>query len=307
MINSLNESHHPDIAMPPFVRYIVCMLLWLLLPLMSRAQRESNLWNNVKSAPKRAGNTLQKGGKKIKKWKDHLQQWGLDADYNHGFALGAHLNSNGWTGLVYYQRRIDRTKSHFFQLSFSEVKHEKQVKQERTNTAFPELGAGSPFVFGKINNLYLLQLGHGREFLILPGILDGNLSVSLRAQAGFSLAMLKPYYLKLVYLEFNPDQHAYVQEEKYSEANDEKFLNSSFILGASKWKQGLGEMTYVPGAYADVAIAIEPIRNKTFIKTVTLGGNFSIHSKSLEIMAHQKAYPWQACLYAGLSLGKRWK
>lgn len=293
--------------------FLLYLRKWLLLFLMgcagpvALAQTTHTLWDNVKGAPQKAGKAVQKTGNRIRKWKDHLQQWGLDGDYNHGLAIGAHLNSNGWTGLIYYQRRIDRTKSHFFQLSVSEVKHEKQIKQQRSNTAYPQLGPSTPFVFGKTNNLYLAQLGHGREFLILPSVLEGNLSVSIRAQAGFSLAMLKPYYLKLIYVDYNPDPQARLKEEKYTEQNSEQFLNSNAILGASKWKKGLNDMTYAPGAYADLAIAIEPLKNKTFIKTVTLGGHFSIHSKDLEIMASQKAYPWQACLYAGLSIGKRWK
>jgi hypothetical protein len=106
------------------------------------------------------------------------------------------------------QHRLDRTcilpkayqpyPESLFQLDFSEVKHEKQVKQQREPIAFLKLGPSSPFVFGKINNVYLLHLGHDREFLLLPGVLEGNIGVSIRVQAGVSLAMLKPYYLKLI-------------------------------------------------------------------------------------------------------------
>jgi len=293
--------------MPCSIQRFLLAVIILFTADRTYSQSSGNLWNNVKGAPQKAHKTLQKGGSRIKKWKDHLQQWGLDANYNHGFAIGAHINSNGWTGLMYYQRRINKQQSHFFQLSLSEIKHEKQIKQQRANTAFPELGGASPFVFGKVNNVYLLQLGHGREFLILPGVLEGNISVSFRAHAGISVAMLKPYYLKLIYVDYNPDAYAYVKEEKYSDKNSEHFLTANAVLGASKWSKGLNEITYVPGGYADAAIVIEPLKSKTFIKTVTLGANFSFHTKQLDIMADQQAFPWQGCLYAGLSLGKRWK
>lgn len=287
--------------------YYLIVVAFIVCPFVCFSQADRNVWNSVQQAPRQAGKTIQKTGSKIKKFKNHLQQWGLDSNYNHGFGLGARLNSTGWTGLLYYQRRINKTQSHFYQLSLSEIKHEKQVKQQRQNTAFPDLGGTSPFIFGKVNNVYALQLGHGREFLLLPGVLDGNLSVSIRAQAGFSLAMLKPYYLKLIYVEHNPDEHAYIVEESYSNANIDKFLNPGYINGASKWKEGLSDITYIPGAYADIAVAIEPIKNKSFIKTVTLGANFSMHSKKLVIMADQHAYPWSGCAYVGLNLGKRWK
>ena len=61
------------------------------------------------------------------------------------------------------------------------------MKQQRDNTTYPELGPSSAYVFGKVNNLYELQLGYGREYVILPGALEGNMSIWLRLQAGVSL------------------------------------------------------------------------------------------------------------------------
>lgn len=287
--------------------YLSIFCTTLCCSIANAQNNHSALWDNVKKTPQQGQKKVQKTGSSLKKFKTHLEKWGLDSNYNHGLAIGARLNSTGWTGLIYYQRRISRTQSHFFQLAFSEIKHEKQIRQQRNNTTYLELGNASPFIFGKINNVYQVQLGHGREMLLLPGLLEGNLSISLRLQAGFSLAMLKPYYLKLIYIDYTPDEHAYVLEEKYTAANQEQFLKAGSILGAAKWKKGLNEMTYLPGGYADAAIVIEPLKNKTFIKTVTLGCQFTMQSGKLEIMAHQKSYPWNACLYAGLQLGKRWK
>ncbi|PZF73745.1 hypothetical protein [Taibaiella soli] len=265
-------------------------------------------WESTSTAKQKAAKQISQKQSAIKSWRDHLQKWGLDSNYNHALAVGGKLNTDGWSGFAYYQKRDNNTSCHFFQLSFSEIKHEKQVKQQKGNTAFPELGAASPYVFGKINNLYTLQLGYGKEYLLLPGLLEGNMSVSLRVQAGASMAMLKPYYLKLIYVNYDSaGQHATMQEEKYSEQNKEKFLNTSFILGASNWTKSLSEITYVPGAFADLGIAIEPLKNKNFIKTITIGGNFAFYSKELAIMAENKAYPWQANFYVGLSMGKRWK
>src|SRR5690606_27457679 len=101
----------------------------------------------------------------------------------------------------YYLKKEKPGLAQVFSLTFSEIKHEKQIKQQREN-AYPELGNATPFVFGKVNNLYTLQLGHGREQLLLPGVIEDNLSVSMRFSGGFSLAMLKPYYLRLAYPDF---------------------------------------------------------------------------------------------------------
>lgn len=288
----------------PLSRYLF-LLLSVFAPYGSIAQQGADFWNNATAKPQKVQSRLKKQGNKLKQYKDHLEKWGLDSNYSHGLAIGGRLTSTGWTALVYYQHRLSMTQNYFLQLGFSEIIHEKQIKQQRQNIAYPELGASNAFVFGKINNVYQLQLGYGREQLLLPGLLEGNMTISLRYQAGFSLAMLKPYYLKLIHDEYYPDS-VFVREERYTPDNKERFLRTGNVLGASKWKNGLNEINYLPGAFVDVAICIEPLKNKTFIKTVTLGGNFSIHSGDIEIMANQKAYPWNACLYAGLSLGKRW-
>jgi len=158
-----------------------------------------------------------------------------------------------------------------------------------------------------MNNLYTLQAGIGHEHLLLPAVVDGNLSVSFRYSYGVSLAMLKPYYLKLVYLDPNNNNAPYLKEEKYSDANRDKFLNSGAILGASKWGKSLGEIDYVPGIYLDACIVIEPAKSKSFVQAISLGINGAFYAKDLPIMVDQPAYPYQASLYAGLALGKRWE
>ena len=133
-----------------------------------------------------------------------------------------------------------------------------------------------------------------------------NISISLRTTMGFTLAMLKPYFLKLVYPDSTNLATASVEQQKYSRAGSAVFLNRNRILGASAWTKGLPYVTYVPGGYAELAVAIIPSK-KAFIQVVTLGVNGSIYSQPLPIMAAQPAYNWQVCLFAGFAVGKRWK
>jgi hypothetical protein len=275
------------------------------------------VWEAPQNVAKGTEKQMGKATSTFKKWKNHLQDWGLDTSYNHSLSLSGRLNTNGWSlGLIYqvpvgdeYDRRKGKHAGQFkfWQLNFSEVKHEKQVKQQKENTTYPEFGQSAPFVYGKINNLYLLQLGYGREQLILPGVLEGNISVSFRYSAGFSLAMLKPYYLKLLHTTVDTNLKVTIEEEKYSDQNAELFLNRDRIFGGSKWGKGVGETNYVPGAYIEGAFAIVPSKNKTFIQVVTLGGQLSAYAKSLPVMAERKADPYMGALFVGLSLGKRWR
>lgn len=273
-----------------------------------RSSAQGSVWSTTKNTTDKVKQQAGRTAGTLKKWKQHLQEWGLDSNYTHSIQAGLRLNTNGLCGMALYEKRAGNGRYNLVQLSFTEVKHEKQAKQQRENKAFPELGGATPYVYGKINNLYLLQLGIGREQLLLPGVLDGNITVSFRFQIGASLAMLKPYYLKLIYVDYTqPVPEGYLEEARYTDANADHFLNTGYILGASKWSKGLDELHLVPGGYIDGAFVLQPGKNKSFVQTVTLGGQFSLYPEKLPIMAERRAYPWMGCLYVGLCLGKRWE
>lgn len=284
------------------------LLLSIFIGTTAVIKAQTKNWDLSGQSSKKLNHKLDKGKLTVKKWKEHINEWAKEDIYTKQLAIGGKLNSNGWSGCVYYLKKTGPGKHHIWQLSFSEIKHEKQVKQQKENKAYPELGKSAPFVYGKINNLYTLQIGYGQELLLLPGVVSGNLSVSFRYGAGISLAMLKPYYLKIVHIDnssTNPTPE--LKEEKYRTANADTFLRNQNILGASKWSKGLGETKPVPGLYAEAAFVIEPVKQKGFVQTITIGGNIAYYTKALPIMAEVKALPWQGSLFVGLSLGKKWK
>lgn len=280
--------------------------LTLLGTIDAQAQTTKSVWNKPKETSKDLAKKLNKKKGKVKQWKEHVTEWGLKDSYTKQVSIGARANSNGWTGSIYYATKTKPGKHTVWQLSFSEIKHEKQTKQQQTKNAFPELGNSTPFVFGKINNLYTIQLGYHKEQLLLPSVIEDNLSVSFRYGSGFSLAMLKPYYLRLIYVDYTPPTTAILKSETYSEQNADIFLKEGNILGADKWSKGLDEMEYIPGAFGEISFVIVPANTKAFIQTITLGVNAAYYTKRLPIMAAVSSYQFQTSLFAGLALGKRW-
>jgi hypothetical protein len=280
-------------------------LFLMFIASTSLAKAQDGAWD-IKGKASKAKGSINKEKNKVKKFKDYLQRWGLDSNYRHGVLIGGKLNTNGWTGTAYYQHKRTSVQSAIWQLSFSEIKHDKQVKQENTKSRYTQFGNPTPYIFGKINNLYTLQIGYGLEYLLLPNVVEDNLTVIFRWTAGFSLAMLKPYYVRLVHNETSPDT-TFMLEERYSADNSELYLNNNNILGPGKWSKGLGDMEYIPGAFADIAFVIEPAKNKNFVQVITLGINGAFYANQLPIMAKQPTSNWKAALYVGLMLGKRWK
>ncbi len=283
------------------------LLLSLLLAAAFTTKAQSSLWDGGKEKMMQTKEKGKSQAGKLKQWKNHVQQWGLDSNYNYALSISARLNTNGWSGdLNYIHQKVPGIKV-LWSLHFSEIKHEKETKQQQSKGFHSELGRNTPFSFGKINNAYTLQLGYGREQMLLPALLDGNMSISLRYSAGPSLAMLKPVYLNLVYTEYVPEERSWVSSERYSTANREKFLLQHTILGGDKWSKGLGELKFIPGLFADLAFVIEPDKPKSFVKAITIGGNLAYYTSPIEIMAERKAYRHQASFFVGLGLGKRWK
>ncbi len=273
--------------------------------MQSLAQQDT--WKNEIARTKKRKTSKHKTSR-FKQLHDHIKNWGLAYDYDKELLVGGRFNSNGWSAGVYYVTRKSAGTYNFWQLHFSEIKQEKQIKQQPGKSSHPELGIATPYVFGKINNLYTLQIGFGQEQFLLPGVIEDNLSLSLRYNAGFSLAMLKPYYLQLVRADYSWAEPVFHLEDiKYSDSSADDFLNNADIHGASKWSKGLKEMQFVPGAYVEAAFVITPKAQKWLVEAITLGACASFYIKTLPIMAELPAKPYQVYLFAGLAIGKRWK
>gem|GEM_PF-389727 len=284
----------------------VLFSLFVLLPSKS-LQAQVSVWQESQSKMKSLKQKKDKQQSHLREWKNYIEKEAATSDYHYALSVGARLNTNGWSGGLYFLKQKDAGKQILWELHVSEIKHEKETKQENTKTVFKNLGKGRPYIFGKSNSVYTLQLGYGRQQLLFPALLDGNLSVSLRYATGPGLAFLKPYYLELIYIKPGTADEVELRSEKYSADNARRFLEAGNIHGADKWGKGLGETKIIPGLFGELAFVLEPDKPKTFIQTITFGGKAAIYTKPLEIMADRKAYRYQLSLFVGLAIGGRWK
>ncbi len=278
----------------PLPLLLFLAILLCLSPIFCPAQEK--VWKRVETG-------RQKSASRWKEWQQQLQKKGLDSNYIHALSVGAKLHTSGWSGGLIYRKRATRATHRIIQFHLEEIKHDKEVKQEAGKNPYPELGKTSPFIYGKINTVYTLHLSYGRQQLLFPALLDGHISLSLCYMGGISLGMLKPYYLKLV---DNDPGAPVLSIEKYNPADQDRFLNHARILGRAKWSEGLEEIQYIPGVHAALALQLEPGKTKTFIQSISVGGQITLYARNITIMAEQKAYPVQASFFIGLALGKRW-
>lgn len=283
-----------------------CLLLVFLFTGFTPAYTQTkDAWKNLNQKQEKALKQKERTTRQLKGWIKQAQEWGLDNTYKHELSLGLNLHTNGVGGHLRYARNNKNTSQDIWLLQVRSVQHEKEIRQQRKGVSFRELGPFRPYNFGKINSILNLQLGYGKEQVLLPSIINENISIYGSLVGGASIILQKPVYLNLIHTDAGGTY--FIQSERYSAQNEALFLNNSRILGADKWSKGLGEASIIPGLFLEPALIFVPAKNKAFIQKVYIGGNIAFHLSAVEIMALHKSSPLQASFFVGVGFGKRWK
>lgn len=297
--------------MPSFLQFIrqwtgKCLLVIILLAGFAPVYAQpGEVWKNLNEKQEKALKQKEKKTRQLKGWVKQAREWGLDNTYKHELSLGLNLHTNGVGGHLRYATNKKNTHQDIWLLQVRSVQHEKEIKQQRKGTSYRELGPFRPYHFGKINSILNLQLGYGKEQVLLPSIINENISIYGSLVGGASIIVQKPVYLNLIHVDSSGN--ALIQSERYSAGNEALFLNNSRILGADKWSKGLGEARVIPGLFLEPSLIFVPAKNKAFIQKVYIGGNIAWHLQSVAIMALHKPLPFQASFFVGIGFGKRWK
>ena len=111
------------------------------------------------------------------------------------------------------------------------------------------------------------------------------MAVGISYEAGFSLGMLKPYYLEIYRTrDSNPIDFITVSE-KYTDENASTFLDISRIHGASGFSKGLGELDFVPGGHFKVSVHFDWGAFDEFVKAIEAGVMGDIFVREMPILA----------------------
>ncbi len=221
----------------------------------------------------------------------------------HELAFGFRFNSDGWSiytdyGKVKTQdlKRADIFHNLFFyELEFTEKKHPKEEKIP--GSATNRLGGSTSYKYGKINSLYAVKMGVGYQKMIAGKPDPGCVSIHWSNTVGFSLGLLKPYYLNV---------YGDPQAIKYSDANKDLFLDESSIEGSAGFSKGLSELAFVAGGHIKSAINLDFSTNKNNIIGVQVGVNAEFYSQKMQLMALQPERSAFYDLFIAFQFGRRW-
>ncbi len=216
-------------------------------------------------------------------------------------SVGLRLNSNGWSGFVDIGRVKSKDAKHsdmfykvrLWQVEFTEKKDPKEVKITGQGG-----GKGSnKYIYGKINNFYALKLGRAWMKMLAGKPDPGSVSIHWLYGGGFSLGMLKPYYINAF-----SDPNAI----KYDENTKVNFLDKNVIEGSAGFAKGLGEIKMVPGFHFKSGIHFDFSASRKSIIGVEVGVNGEYYTQEVQLLANHAGTPYFVDLYVALQVGKRW-
>jgi len=223
--------------------------------------------------------------------------------HTNGFGLGVNIGELQ----TYYL-------TNFWNIELVEIKHPKELRQSFDFQPTTNGKVSRAFIFGKRNSFFVLRGGFGQKRYFSEKAKRKGVAIGLSYEGGPSLGLLKPYYMELKYLEDAGvgNNDFVIRSEKFSEANEDVFLDIGRIYGASSFAKGLSELSVIPGAHAKVALHFDWGAFDEFVKAVEAGVMVDLYFRNVPIMAERSGVveaenrPIFINLFLNLQLGKRW-
>jgi hypothetical protein len=199
-------------------------------------------------------------------------------------------------------------KTNYYHLSIGYLKDPREKRQNRNlSFSFPE--RSKAFAFGKQNSVINLRGGIGRKRFISEKAKRKGIAVGYDYQIGPSIAVLKPYFLELLYtLENGGVTDRVLRTEKYSPENAQKFTTYNEVFGGAGYFQGFDDLSFVPGIQAQIGVFFSMGAFDKYVKALEIGIMADIYSKKLPIMVETEDVsnkPYFINFYVKFVMGKR--
>ena len=119
-----------------------------------------------------------------------------------------------------------------------------------------------PYVYGKLNYVYVARFGYGQERRIFGKPYWGGIETRWTWEMGASLALLKPYYY---YVTVYRDGQEIIDEQTF-EHHDQWMT----IIGRAAFTKGITESKLSPGAHASVGLSFEIGKQRTRVQALNM-------------------------------------
>jgi len=231
-----------------------------------------------------------------------------------------------WKGIVYreetaFEGRI-HTNGMLIGLNFGDIKtyykttyyhislgylRDPREKSQNKNISLEFPKRSGDFIFGKQNNVINIRAGIGTKKYLSEKAKRKGIAVGYDYTFGPTIALLKPYYLELIY-NIDASQERELRTEKYSEENQDKFTTYSSIFGGTNYFRGFNEISIVPGLHGKAGVLLSLGAYDEYVKAFEMGIMADIFIKKLPIMVETDEVsnkPYFINFYINILLGKR--
>jgi len=222
--------------------------------------------------------------------------YGAAIFHSAGWGFGFRIGQNR----TYYNKKM-------FEFDLVEMKSPKEYK--RSNASFTN---SRRYVYGKLNNLYLLRAGYGAQKLLNRKPYWGGIEVRLFYYGGLSVGLAKPVYLYIANYTIVDNQLYYdITTEKYDpEVHFPWRVNIPSrdidIYGKAPVYKGFNEIKPFPGAYAKLGFNFEYGSYNQSIKAIEVGATIDAFPKAIPVMAFNDPYHFFINVYISFTFGKRY-
>lgn len=177
------------------------------------------------------------------------------------------INTDGYGGGFRYAKRLDATRKSTYEVEFSYVKDEEEVKVP----PYASQGFGSSFVPGKLNAFFALRGGIGYQKELFQKRDKGSISIRYFYNFGPVLGIVKPIYYKV-------DNGKGEEIMKY----DASVIDN--IVGKASFFKGIDEISLVPGAYGKFGLTFEFSKSDAIFNAIETGMAMNLFPKKIPIM-----------------------
>lgn len=209
------------------------------------------------------------------------------------------IYTSGYSNGIYFRNAVNTNKKFLrsFEINLGNIKHfkEKNIVNQR-------IGNTSPYVFGKINRLYVLRPMLGISKTLLEKKSKNNIGVVFNAAAGPIIGFLKPIYVDLDIFDTSGLNESSVISVKYNPST----TPPNRILGYSSFGKGIGETKLISGICFKSGISFDWGTYRSDFKSIELGIQLDYFPSRPKIMDDIKNKTIFSGFYISFAFGKNY-
>lgn len=224
--------------------------------------------------------------------------------YKNEFSIEAKLHTLGFAVGFNRGKIVSYHTTKFYHF---DIGHLKSIKEKKNNFVATSLNIYNNYSFAKRNYFFPTRLGMGIKKYLSEKQSYKGIAVGYSIEGGFTLGVLKPYYLDVKSL--TDDNKFTIETIKYSEENKDVFIDENQIFDKASFFKGFGEIDFVPGVHLNAAILYALKAYEKPVYAIQTGIMIDAFIKHVPIMVETSGFKNKSIffnVYINIQLGKRW-